>query len=166
MRRIGFAILAIVFAAPALAAPEPGPTVLKDLSWLVGRWVDDSGGSGSLSEETWNAPSGDAMLGMWRQVKGWKTQVYEILAISAENGSLVLRLRHFDPALVATEDKATPYVLKNVSRDPHRLVFEGPEVGSPGTVRLTYAGDFGKPLVITLEKGGQTRNFTFQRAPQ
>jgi Domain of unknown function (DUF6265) len=165
MRRTALALFAILFAATVIAAPAPGPTVLKDLSWLVGRWVDDSGGPSNLSEEIWSAPSGDAMLGMWRYVKGWKAQIYEILTISAENGALVMRIRHFDPALVAREDKATPVVLKIVSTDPQRLVFEGPEVGGEGLVRLTYAGTSENTLVVTLEKEGKKTGFTFQRAP-
>jgi Domain of unknown function (DUF6265) len=165
MRRMAFALFTVVVAT-SVAAPTPAPTVLKDLSWLVGRWVDDTEGSGNLSEEIWSAPSGDAMLGMWRYVKGWKAQIYEILAISAENGALVMRIRHFDPALVAREEKATPVVLKIVSIDPRQVVFEGPEVGGPGLVRLTYAGTSENTLVVTLEKDGKKTGFTFQRAPQ
>ena len=163
MRRIALTIVAIVLVIDAAAAARAEtPITLHDLSWLAGRWVDDSGGN--LSEETWSAPSGDAMLGMWRYVVEGKTRLYEILRVSAEEGSLVLRLRHFDPALVAMEDKATPYVLKLVSTDPRRLVFEGPEVGASGTVRLTYARPSDDVLAVTLEKGGQTKGFQFRRA--
>jgi hypothetical protein len=160
MRRNALAVFAIVLAVDA-AAVAGTPVTLPDLSWLTGRWIDDSGGN--LSEETWSAPSGDAMLGMWRYVVEGKARVYEILRLSAEEGSLVLRLRHFDPALVAMEDKATPYVLKLVSTDPRRLVFEGPEVGAAGIVRLRYARPSDDVLAVTLEKGGQTRGFRFRR---
>ncbi|HKD16585.1 MAG TPA: DUF6265 family protein [Thermoanaerobaculia bacterium] len=164
MRRIACAALAIVFATDLAVALAATPIALQDLSWLAGRWIDDTGGN--LSEETWSAPSGDAMLGMWRYVVEGKARVYEILRLSAEDGTLVLRLRHFDPALVAMEDKATPYVLKLVSTDPRQLVFEGSEVGAPGVVRLTYARPSDDVLAVTLEKGGQTRGFHFRRAPR
>ena len=139
---------------------------LSDLSWFTGRWIDDAGGN--LSEETWTAPSGDSMQGMWRYVVGGKTQIYEILTVTAEDGGLVMRLRHFDPKLVGREDKATPVVLKLVASKDRSAVFEGPEVGAstPGLVRLTYARPNDGTLVVTLDKDGKKQGFTFRRAAQ
>ncbi len=78
---------------------------------------------------------------MWRYVSGGQVRIFEILTISVEPAGIVLRLRHFDPDLVAREDKSTP-----VGSDARRL--EAPRgrvrrtaVGpgrDPGTVRLTY----------------------------
>ena len=135
---------------------------LADLSWFAGRWIDDAGGN--LSEETWTAPSGDSMQGMWRYVVGGKTQIYEILTITAEDGGLVMRLRHFDPKLVGREDKATPVVLKLVASKERTAAFEGPEVGGSGLVRLTYSRPADGTLAVTLEKGGKREGFTFRRA--
>ena len=76
-------MLAVALPAAALAqfpAPAPSRAVLSDLSWMAGRWIDDSGGD--LSEEVWTAPEGDSMMGMWRYVSGGKTRIYELLTIT------------------------------------------------------------------------------------
>ncbi|HYX20877.1 MAG TPA: DUF6265 family protein [Thermoanaerobaculia bacterium] len=153
------ALLALV-AIPALAAP---PGTLSDFGWLAGRWIDDAGGK--LSEETWNAPSGDAMQGMWRYVVDGQARIYEILTISQEDGGLVMRVRHFDPRLVAREEKAAPVVLKLVSSGDRMGVFEGPEPGGPTVIRLTYVSPSDGTLNVTLEKDGKKAGgFSFRRA--
>ena len=160
MKKTLFAAFALLLGRMALAQTA----TLNDFSWFAGRWVDDAGGN--LSEEIWTAPAGDAMQGMWRYVVGGKTQIYEILTISAEDGGLVMRIRHFDPKLVGREEKAAPVVLKLVASKDRSAVFEGPEVGSsePGLVRLTYAHPSDDTLAVTLEKGGKKQGFTFRRA--
>ncbi len=158
MKKPLFAALALLVSQSVLAQTA----TLADLSWFAGRWVDDAGGN--LSEETWTAPSGDSMQGMWRYVSGGKTRIYEILTITAEDGGIVMRLRHFDPKLVGREDKATPIVMKLVSWKPRAAAFEGPAVGAPGLVRLSYARPSDEALVCTLEKEGKKEEYSFRRA--
>ena len=162
MKRFGSVTLAafLGLAPVALAAP---PAALSDFGWLAGRWVDDSGGN--LSEEIWTAPSGDAMQGMWRYVVDGKARIYEILTISAEDGGLVMRVRHFDPKLVAREEKAAPVALKLVSSGDRMGAFEGTEPGGPTVIRLTYASPAEGTLNVTLEKDGKKAGgFSFRRA--
>lgn len=159
MKRHVFAAAIACFAAAAACGESAR---LSDLAWFAGRWVDDTGGN--LSEEIWTAPSGDSMVGMWRFVSGGKVQVFEILTITEEVGGLTMRLRHFDPRLVGREDKATPVTLKLVASKPGEARFEGPAVGAPGTVVLTYRRS-GDALTGTLEKEGKKQEFTFRRQP-
>lgn len=156
---VPLAALVCLVPFPVLAAPPP---VLADFGWLSGRWVDDSGGN--LSEEVWNAPSGDAMQGMWRYVVGGKAQIYEILTISEEDGGLVMRIRHFDPKLVAREEKTAPVALRLVSSTSQSGVFEGPEAGGSGLVKVTYVLMADGMLKVTLEKAGRKEGFSFRRA--
>jgi hypothetical protein len=151
----------LVLAAALSAGPVPA--TLADAGFVAGRWVGDE--DGAVSEETWSAPAGDAMLGTWRLVASGKTRVVELLSISAEGGTLVLRLRHFDPGLAAREEKDRPLVLPLVRRGDGALRFEGPRVdGGEGPVALTYERK-GGGLVVTLEKDGKAQPFTFRRAP-
>jgi hypothetical protein len=160
MRKPLLAAFALLFGRAVFAQTA----TLADMSWLTGSWADDSGGN--LSEETWTAPSGDSMQGMWRYVTGGKARIYEILTVTAEDGGLVMRIRHFDPKLVGREEKAAPVALKLVASKERSAVFEGPEVGSstPGLVRLSYARPTDDTLVVTLEKAGKKEGFTFRRA--
>ena len=155
-----FLLAVAVFAQTT--APAPSRAVLSDLSWMAGRWIDDSGGN--LSEEIWSAPSGDSMMGMWRYVSGGEVRIFELLTISVEPTGIVMRLRHFDPDLAAREDKGNPVTLALVGWKPREAAFEGPAVGAPGLVRLTYRRPSEDTLTSTLEKDGRTQEFTFRRA--
>jgi len=155
--------LLAAFASRAPFAVAAGTPALSDFGWLAGRWIDESGGN--VSEETWTAPSGDAMQGMWRSVTEGNARIDEILTISNEDGSLVMRGRHFDPRLAAREEKGAPVVLKLVSAAGRSAVFEGPEPSGPGVTRLTDASPSEGTLNVTLEKDGEKAGgFTFRRA--
>ncbi len=166
MRRVLLLLAALTLPAAALAqapAPAPSRAVLSDLSWMAGRWVDDS--DGNLSEEVWTSPEGDSMMGMWRYLSGGRTRIYELLTITVEADGIVMRLRHFDPKLVGREDKEKSVELHLVAWKPREVTFEGPAVGAPGLVRLTYSRPSDDTLSTTLEKEGKTQEFRFRRAP-
>ena len=175
MTRSAGALLLAALAALDASAQSPAPAAppaassatpvrsarLADLAWIAGHWVDDS--SGDLSEEVWMEPAGESMTGMWRYVSKGRLAVQELLSIADEGGRVVLRLRHFDPKLVAREEKASPVSLPLVSWKAGEAVFEGP--GQPsGTVRLTYRRPSPDTLAVTLEKdGGAPQPFRFRR---
>jgi hypothetical protein len=147
---------------PAHTAPPSPPTArLADLAWFEGHWRDESGGM--LSEEIWTAPAGDSLLGMWRLAQDGKVRIFELLAIKAEDGKLMIRLRHFDPKLIAREEKDQPIVWPLVRSGPREAVFEGPEASGKGTVRLTYRRSDDDTLVAILEKGGKAQEFRYRR---
>jgi hypothetical protein len=160
MRRTVLLTFALVFALAARAAAAESASLSK-LDWLAGRWVDDSGGN--LSEETWTAPSGDGILGMWRLVVKGQITLSEILTIQAEGQTLVLRLRHFDAKLVGREEKDKPLELTLAGWNESEARFEGP--GSDGTgLALTYRHPDADTLACTVEIHGKKEEFTFKRA--
>lgn len=168
MRRALLAIVVLLVSVEVARgqAPPPAPAkaVLANLAWMTGSWIDDSGGN--LSEEIWTAPSGDSMMGMWRYVEGGKTRIYELLTIRVDVGGIEMLLRHFDPKMIAREDKETPAVLKLVSWKEREAVFEGLETGAAGRVSLRYRRPTDDTLTCTLEKNGKKEEFSFRKAPQ
>ena len=148
-------------AARASEAPAPVAATLGDVAFMAGHWV--GGEDGDLSEEIWSTAHGDSMMGMWRYVRKDETRIYEILTLTAEGGNVVLRTRHFDPRLVAREEKDRPVALPLVAKKEGEAVFEGPEHGVPGTVRLTYRKEADGGLVSVLEKKGSRQEFRFRR---
>jgi hypothetical protein len=144
--RIGWAAacaaaLAAFFGAGAArathaAARPPLAASLSDVAFMAGHWT--GGDPGDLSEEVWSKPEGDSMVGMWRFVAQGQTRIYEILTLTAENGNVMLRIRHFNPRLVAREEKDRPVELPLVAKGPDEAVFEGPELNLEGTMRLSY----------------------------
>lgn len=156
-----------VFAV-SLGASEPGRVDpgIAEMTWIAGRWVDDS--DGNLSEETWGPPSGDCLVGMWRLVVGGKAKLYELLTITAESKGVVLRLRHFDRSGAGWEDKEHPLTLKLVRSKPNEAVFEGQE--AKGYLRISYRRVDGETLLSVVERGSsekdvQREEFRFRRKP-
>jgi hypothetical protein len=83
----------------------PGPAAqVEDMAWLAGHWVGEA--LGGTVEEIWSPPLARAMMGMFRLVKDEKAVFYELMTILEEDGSLVLRLKHFNGGdLSAWEEK-------------------------------------------------------------
>jgi len=159
-------IAALALCASLGVAPEPGapPGPLAAVAFLEGHWV---GGEGTdRSEEIWTPPAGRSMVGLWRYVIGGQARVVELLSLTAEEGGVVLRLRHFDAKLVARETRDKPVALKLVRSGPGEARFEGPAVGEPGDVVLSYRQAGPDGLSVTLEKRGKPQTFEFRRAPR
>jgi hypothetical protein len=87
----------------ASAGAAGPPATLGQMTWLVGHWKGS--GLGGVSEEMWSEPAGGVMMGMFRLVVGGKPTFYEFMHLAEENGSLVLKLKHFNADLTAWEEK-------------------------------------------------------------
>lgn len=133
------------------AQGQAGPAAsLQPLTWLAGQWRSEQ--SGQLSEETWSAPHGASMVGMWRLVVDGTPRVFELLTLGVEGGDVVLRLRHFDAQLVAREEKAAAIALKQVEAGEKMAVFRG--AGTKGPLTITYRVE-GDELVGTVKHGNE-----------
>jgi hypothetical protein len=106
------------------AAEVPSPrATLKDMSWFVGRWTGT--GLGGLCEETWSEPASGAMMGMFRFLKDGKVVFYEFLTLVEHEGSLLLKLKHFNPDLTGWEEKADFMKFRLLKMEPDAAYFEG-----------------------------------------
>lgn len=132
MRRILVLVLSLLVPLPlvaqkntldgAEAAARPKAT-LADAAWLVGDWRGT--GLGAEVQDIWSVPMGGAMLGASRVVRDGKVIFYEILTIAEENGSLLLRLKHFNPDLKGWEEKDETRDFPLVRVTPDALWFDG-----------------------------------------
>jgi hypothetical protein len=89
-----------------LALDEDGispPATIEQVAWIAGHWRGE--GLGGLNEEVWAPPLAGTMTGMYKLVRDGVVAFYEILTIAEEHGSLVLRLKHFNPDLTGWEEK-------------------------------------------------------------
>jgi hypothetical protein len=89
--------------------------------------------------------------------------ILPVVLLLAVGPNVVLRIRHFDPKLVAREERDKPVELPLVAKGPREAVFEGPEYDVKGTVRLTYRRGDDDTLTGVLEKEGTTQEFRFRR---
>ena len=82
--------------------------------------------NGSVNEEVWSPPRGDALVGTFRQVRrDSDTALVEVSRIGVEDGAVVLRLRHMHGRLEVPESRAAVSVFELVSIGPGRVEFRG-----------------------------------------
>lgn len=129
---------------------------IADIEWLAGSWTGT--GLGGVSEEIWSKPRGGIMMGTYRLIKEDKPVFYEMMMMIEKEGSIVLRLKHFDPNFVGWEEKDKSVDFKFVSKEGHRVNFSG----------LTFerAGDKDLKIYLALrQKDGSVREelFTMKR---
>ena len=65
------------------------------------------------------------MVGTYRLVKDGKPVFYEMMWLLETEGTLILRLKHFNPDLTGWEEKDKTVDFKFVKKDGNRLYFSG-----------------------------------------
>ncbi|MDQ3071324.1 MAG: DUF6265 family protein [Acidobacteriota bacterium] len=108
--------------ALADGAPRPAAKV-SDLAWFEGQWAGE--GLGGVIDEVWSAPSGGAMVGHFRLVKGDKPVFYELLALVEHEGSVEMRLKHVNPDMTGWEEKAVFVTFPLLKIEPRAAYFRG-----------------------------------------
>jgi len=114
-----------------LSAQDTKPS-LDRLSFMAGCWAFRSGDS--ETEEFWTKPSGGAMLGLSRSVKGGKTIFTEYTQIREQNGALSMFVQ------LGLAKSTTEFRLTNLSsneavftsdlENPHQLIYRKKDDGS------------------------------------
>jgi hypothetical protein len=102
--------------------PSP-PAALADIAWRQGAWIGE--GLGGVSEEVWSPARGGVMMGMYRLLKDGKPVFYEFLMLVEENGTLAMKLKHFNPDFMGWEEKAGFVTFKLVAVEPRAAHFDG-----------------------------------------
>jgi Domain of unknown function (DUF6265) len=165
-RRLTLLATCLLACAPAVAAQErmtertfklavgakSPPATIADMAWLAGRWTGAA--LGGTSEEVWTPPAHGTMLGMYRLMRDGKPVFYELLTVVEEGGSLLLRLKHFNPDLVGWEEKDKSVSFPLVKKDQRAVHFAGMSFHPQGDELVVY-------LAIG-QKDGAAREETFK----
>jgi hypothetical protein len=161
--------VAVWLTSSAAAQSHQSPNTLKldrpgtspkariaDIAWLEGSWTGT--GLGGEVEELWGAPIGNSMLGTFRLVKNGQIVVCEILTIKEIDGSLVLKVKHFDSNLVGREEKDACLNFPLVKLDQAEANFDGL------TYRKTNDGNLVAYVMIDSKNGKREEPFHFRAA--
>lgn len=128
-----FLALLFVGALTATAAAQTANTLtleegeigqqasIEDMSFLVGHWQGD--GMGGFNEEVWGQPLGGSMLGLFRHLQNDEPSFSEIMQIAEEDGTLALRLKHFNPDLTGWETQDDMVVFPLVRIEPGEAAY-------------------------------------------
>ncbi len=146
-----------VTLSPGEASP---PASLAVMAWLPGQWTGE--GLGGFSEETWSPARDGVMLGMYRLIREGKPAFYELMTMVEERGSLVLRLKHFNPDLSGWEERDESVDFPLVAVGDGRIQFDGLTFEPRGSDTVTI-------YLAVREKGSRTAReeiFRYRRTAQ
>lgn len=108
----------------ALDNPSNMPlAVIEDVGWLAGHWR--TAAFGGHAEEIWSPPFGDSMMGMFKIVRDGSSTLYELFTLVEENGSLVIKLKHFNADLTGWEQADEFVAFPLVRLEPDAVYFAG-----------------------------------------
>ena len=102
---------------------KPAKGTIADMAWLAGHWKGEA--LGGKNEEIWTAPDHGTMLGMYRLVKDGVPIFYELLTLGEAEGSLVIRLKHFNSDMTGWEEKNEVVEFRLVAKRDGKIYFEG-----------------------------------------
>ena len=143
------AFLLLWAAAGPAQTKSPAEVKLDDLSFICGHNRGEQ--NGTIIDEHWSEVGGDTMIGMFRQIKNGKAQMYEFLTIEQTATGPILRLKHFDPGLIGWEEKAQANSYPLASWKPNEAVFEHPDKDT----RITFRATSQNTLEVILERTGK-----------
>ncbi len=155
----GLAMMALLVATPLAAQEtrigeegfESPPATLAQLNWLIGQWSGEGIG-GAPAMESWLPPTGDTMVGTFVQTtEEGGIQFTEHLYLMEEEGTLVLRLKHFHADLTGWEEKDGMLTFRLLAVEPCAAFFnaltlrcadpERPGEGLVAAVRMKSSGE-------------------------
>ncbi|NQZ42761.1 MAG: hypothetical protein HRT65_00470 [Flavobacteriaceae bacterium] len=138
--------------AEGQASPEAD---LTQIHWLMGHWKGEA--FGGTAEEFWSPPAGGSMMFVFRLIHEDQISFYEIGHIKAQDGTLLMQLKHFDGALNGWEEKAETVDFKLVKLTSDAIYFEGLTIEKIAEDRVNF-------YVLVEEKGVREEVvFAYQR---
>ncbi len=160
---------ALALSASPLAAQEtrvapddhvPPPASLEQMDWLVGQWTG-TGIGGAPAMESWLPPSGDTMVGTFvQETAEGGIHFTEHLYLMEEEGTLVLRLKHFNADLTGWEEKDGMLTFHLIAVENCAAYFRSLTLSCDGdngllaAVRMKSAGDEVNELLFRFERMG------------
>jgi hypothetical protein len=133
------------------------PATLAEMAWLAGSWRGE--GLGGVVEEIWSPPSAGSMMGAFRLVRNGTTSFYELMALVEHEGSLVLRLKHFDADLTGWEEKDETVEFPLVAVDGDWFRFDGLSIHRRNTEAMSV-------YVAISSNDGEAREAAFEYSRQ
>jgi hypothetical protein len=142
---------AILLTGLAQAGADQASEKLAKVAWIQGSWKTLH--NGDYLDEYWSPPHADSMIGMFRWAKKDGLWMSEKLSIVTDGDNVVLRVKHFDRAMVGWEEKDKAITLPLVRQTDAESVFETADQTGETTeaVRLTYRKTGADAMDVILE---------------
>lgn len=107
-----------------LSAGEKAPVAtIEQVGWLAGSWRGTA--FGKTFEEVWSPPSAGTMVGTFKLMDRDTVEFYELMLLDTRDGTLSLRVKHFNADFTAWEDKPDFVHFKLVGIEDDAVHFSG-----------------------------------------
>lgn len=143
--------LCVLTVLPQAFAQTQAKGSISDVRFIEGSWKA-VWGDRSI-DAVWSAPAGENMVGYVRVMRDNKVVLYELFAFEQTDQGLAAFVRHFNPGLIAREEKETPDRYNFVEAGNGRALFE--KQGEATRVRYERRSDNGFAIVIGKQQDGQ-----------
>ncbi|MBX7501180.1 hypothetical protein K3181_06980 [Qipengyuania sp. YG27] len=134
------------------------PATLEEMGWLVGQWRGEGIG-GAPAYESWLPPSGNTMVGTFvQQADDTAIRFTEHMYLIEDDGTLVLRLKHFNADLTGWEEKDDMLAFHLIEVEDCAAYFRAltlrcdGENGLLAAVRMTREGEPAGELVFRFTR--------------
>ncbi len=128
---------------------------LDEVAWIQGHWQGEA--MGGITEEVWSSPLGGSIMGAFRLIVDDEVKFYEIVTISEEGNSLMLRLKHFHSDLKGWEEKDETVDFPLVKITDNKAYFDG------FTIEKVSDNEMNVYVIIGSEDNLQEAKFPYQR---
>lgn len=135
----------------SLGDAQSPPATISELSWIQGSWQGEA--FGGQTEEIWSAPSAGSMMGMFKLISEGEISFYELMTIVEKDGSLLLRIKHFDKDMNGWEEKDTSVEFPLVDKKRNAVYFDG----------LTFKKIADRQMNVYVNIEGEEVEFVFFR---
>ncbi|ALE17911.1 hypothetical protein AMC99_02638 [Altererythrobacter epoxidivorans] len=151
--------LALMLSSPAAAQEtrigeegfESPPATLEQVDWLVGQWAG-TGIQGAPAIESWLPPVGGTMVGTFVQDTGEGGIMFtEHMYLTEQDGSLVMKLKHFNADLTSWEDKDGMVTFRLLAVEDCAAYFHGLTL----RCRNPSFPDEGLLVAVRMQSGGE-----------
>lgn len=129
---------------------------LENIQWLAGHWRGE--GLGGTTEEVWTAPLGNSMMCAFKFLQNDEVKFYELVTITEENGTLIMRLKHFHANLIGWEEKDETVDFKLVKTTKDVIYFDGFTIEKVDNERMNIY------VVIQDSEGKKEVKFEYHRS--
>ena len=127
------------------------PANIDELNWIVGEY--ECSAFGGMAHEVWTKPRGGNMMGAFQLVDGDKISFYEIMSIVEKDGSLLLRLKHFNAELQGWEEKDETVDFPLVKIEEKKAYFDG--------LTFEYVSRKRINVYVAIDQGGEVEEALF-----
>ena len=131
----------------------PPSADIEDIAWLAGTW--EGTGLGGKSKEVIAPARGGQMMGMFSQTDpDGAIMFYEFYIFAEQDGSLVQKIKHFNPDLTSWEEKDDYELFPLVAIEGETAYFDGITWSKTGPDELTSTVNVEgqRPLIFVFQK--------------